>query len=350
MAEVSGIATEPFVLRHSFGVLLVGALAAILSFGAVFVATGGSEFKPRFETGLRAATGVAALTAGLLTWARLELSRREHHLARDAEAHRFAAEQHRQAELLTDRQVARARDLTDQFGRALAQLGSETPVIRVGGLLALERYALGVTEESSRAELEWTMALQVLAAMARASSAAAVDVATEAVEAVRILGRFADRSGFSVDIAFDLRKVRLQGADLRGASLRHSNLAGADLSRTVLTGAQLQGATLDQANMDDASLVGAVMANSSMVGASLTRAVLDDAVLAGANLAHATAGRASLKRADLRGADLEGAELAGSDLTGADLTGAILSHAILDGAILTGTAIDGAGHGGAASS
>ena len=73
--------SESWPLRHSLLVVVGGALTAAIAFGVVFRLVGGAEFDPRFRAGLRAATAVAAATAGLLTWARLDLSRREHHLA-----------------------------------------------------------------------------------------------------------------------------------------------------------------------------------------------------------------------------------------------------------------------------
>ena len=90
--------------------------------------------------------------------------------------------------------------------------------------------------------------------------------------------------------------------DLEGANLRKAKLQGADLYRANLLGANLRKAELQ--------------------GAELCEAELCEADLRGAHLEGADLRGADLCWADLRGADLTNANLHGANLEGADLRGA----------------------------
>jgi uncharacterized protein YjbI with pentapeptide repeats len=324
---------EPWPLRHSLLVFLVGAGAALGVFALVYRATGGETTRDRVDVAIKAAAAVAAVAAGLLTWARLELSRHEHRLGVD-------------------------RDLTERYGRAVDQLGSDDELIRVGGVFALERFALDAVRTDGSNDVDWRMARGVLAALARKDSAraavavpkkrgraqASAVVPISALEAVQVLGRFVQRSGLQrtrmFGEALDLAGVIAPGAHLRGAYLVGAKLARADLTRADLGGADLTGANLWSANLglvdlSGADLTGANLPWADFVGAKLARADLVDADLTGAKLWAAKLSGADLSGADLPGADLTNADLPGADLSGADLSGANLSGANLSDANLS---------------
>jgi uncharacterized protein YjbI with pentapeptide repeats len=160
----------------------------------------------------------------------------------------------------------------------------------------------------------------------------------------------------------DLRRMRLEGANLNEAILIRANLSGAFLDRANLGGAildeaNLSGAFLGRANLIEAYLLDTNLSETFLIEADLSGANLTGADLSGANLSEARLPRTSLYKAKLGGAflrgsnlsaanlieaKLSGANLSLANLTGADLSGADLSGASLDGANLTGADLRGA--------
>jgi uncharacterized protein YjbI with pentapeptide repeats len=336
--------TEPWALQNALGILMVGAVAAILVFTLTYGAIDGED-KDRFDVGIKAATATAAIVAGILTWGRLELSRFEHRLSVD-------------------------RDLTERYGRAVEQLGNAEPTIRVGGVFAMERYALdAVAISGPDRDTDWRMAIDVLADFARhhatkrasdqedATSGSHQEspatpvyaVPAEVVAAVRTLGRFAKRAGHPdpTQVRYNLKDIYLAGVNLSGDSLVAADLIGADLTRALLTDANLNGANLIGARLIGARLVGADLTYADLVGADLTDAdlgfaLLSGAVLTNANLTNANLGGADLTKARLLGARLTRAKLGRTVLTNADLGIAELTNANLSEADLTGANLTGA--------
>jgi hypothetical protein len=90
---------------------------------------------------LKLATGTGAVTAAMLAWARLEISKRE--LAR-AEGARADAQKSQRAtdDRATDAQrLTETGQITGRYTAAVEQLGSTDVAVRLGGLYALERLA-----------------------------------------------------------------------------------------------------------------------------------------------------------------------------------------------------------------
>jgi uncharacterized protein YjbI with pentapeptide repeats len=355
---------EPWALRNTLAILVAGGAGAILAFTLSYWAAEGDD-KDRFDVGIKAATATAAVVAGVLTWGRLELSRGAQRLVVD-------------------------RDLTERYGRAVEQLGDDEMIIRVGGVFAMERFALDAFALSGvERDTDWRMALDLLADFAREHSSqpgiteqpatspsgptaqddspddlpvgdprAPVDV----VAAVRVLGRFVHRAGLPIDVwsqlsvRYELSGIQVADADLTGACLRGGRLAGAELSGTNLYDADLYGADLSDAdlrfaNLTDANLSDADLSEANLIGTNLRGADLSDANLSdanfgatdfsGANLSGADLNAADLSRGNLRGANLSGAFLSLADLPNADLSdlnlsGADLSHVDFSGANLSG--------------
>jgi uncharacterized protein YjbI with pentapeptide repeats len=299
--------TEPWALRHALLILAVGAGGAALAFTVAYRATDGTD-KDRFDVAIKAATATAALAAGLLTWGRLELSRRAHILGAD-------------------------RDLTERYSRSIEQLGHDRELVRVGAIFALERYALDAARNDAASELDWHMALDTLAALARGggtgvgSDDGEPTTSSTVGAAVQVLGRFLERSGRqpAEPLELDLTGIVLHGADLARANLAHANLSGADL-----TGSDLTGANLSHANLADAQLGRVSLRTADLSDADLSRADLARATLGGACMA-----MAKLIAADLTGGDLTGALLAGADLSDSKLVGAVAQGAILSEADLS---------------
>jgi uncharacterized protein YjbI with pentapeptide repeats len=242
--------------------------------------------------------------------------------------------------------------LTDRFSRAIEQLGSDKPDIRLGGIYALERLAWDSTRDHSTV-------MEVLTAFIRRSTPGpcpaepqSLDATTQA--ALTVVGR---RNATIDSRPLDVANTCLYRADLTRANLTNTNLTGADLTRANLTNTNLTGADLTRANLSSADLtnfylVGVNLTNANLVGADLTRANLSSANLTnfsliGVNLTNADLNNTDLIDADLTNANLTNANLADADLadanlTDADLTGAYLPKADLTGANLTNADLTGA--------
>lgn len=341
--------TEPWALRNSLAILVVGAVGAALAFTGAYGATDGED-RDRIDAGITAATATAAIAAGVLTWGRLELARHEHRLSVD-------------------------RDLTERYGRAVEQLGNGDTTIRVGGVFAMERVALDAFAVSGPdQDSGWRMARDMLAEFARqhrrkpssdrfgspsegpdeVTSTSDSRVPPDIVAAVRALGRFSRRADLpkAVHVRYDLTGIDLHNVDLRGdllvaadlahANLRYANLRGADLTSANLAWADLDSAILLEANLTDADLKyvdnlrSAVFDSANLTRADLSRANLGHAVLIRTDLTEAILFEANLTDADLRSATLMGANLVGARLSRANLCGADLGAAKLVGADLTG--------------
>lgn len=217
--------------------------------------------------------------------------------------------------------VLREGQITERYTRAVDQLGSDKPDVRLGAIYALERVALGsdlpVTEILSayvQGHAPWPpqAAEQPPANWGREKLPVLASWSPDVQAAMVVLGR---RPGSSaqpqagqptlgqdaLNLAnVDLRRVQVPGAQLNGAVLRDSSLA-----RAVLAGAELRNADLARSNLE---------------GADLRDVDLQQARLRRANLRHADLGGANLEEADLEYTDLDGAMLNGARLQAARAT------------------------------
>lgn len=223
---------------------------------------------------------------------------------------------------------ARSGQATDRLTRAVEQLGSSNPQVRMGAIYALEQIAY-----DSKAPLiaRWRSFVAArAAALSRSRFRPAVNrhrsyvayVATLLAAMVRSRSHLNDR-GIPDGVVLKVRAPDVQAAltvlcrvpvcddhvqsdekgrldlsrsDIRRASLRQAQLERADLSRAFLQGADLRGANLrgvvlKEANLgpapgsryrDGADLSDANLTEADLTGAALDRAILTDAVLDGA--------------------------------------------------------------------
>jgi uncharacterized protein YjbI with pentapeptide repeats len=230
--------------------------------------------------------------------------------------------------------------ITDRFTKAIEHMGSESLVVRLGGIYALEQVAVdSIPDQSS--------VVEIISAYAREHSAtSATHVAIvdsgDSDSALPLTrppsGLLAERAAPDVQAAvMVLGRLPTRGdsprADLRGALLGRCDLNGADLSNSNLRHANLARARLIKTKFCETH-----MARAILVGANLQQANLNNARLAGARLDDAILRKADLSGADLRLARLVGAQLHQADLAGANLEGAQLHGASLGGAVLLGDA------------
>lgn len=235
--------------------------------------------------------------------------------------------------------LTRQGQVTDRYTKAIEQLGSDRPEVRMGGIYALERLMV----DSERIQDRRTIT-EVLCSYIRSHAQDKPPVgsnnkrlAVDVESALLVLGRADFPSG---------TRINLVNSDFHGKSLGTKRLPAADLtaanlSNVVLNNSNLSGAILSIANLSGATLYTTDLSNANLYGANLHDAYLGDANLSGASLTN-TYGRgvqrfgANFSGADLSGADLRNADLRSADLRGADLTAANLSGSNLSGANLIG--------------
>jgi uncharacterized protein YjbI with pentapeptide repeats len=219
---------------------------------------------------LRLATGVGAVTAGLLAWGRLELSRLEHRLAREEQELARAAG-HRadeaQALALEGHRATVDSQITDRFTQAVEQLGHADIPVRLGALYALERIAHD--SPGDRPTI-----FEVICAYVRHHSTRRDDhhqpVLDDAGHPTKVNGLAVD---YRAAITIAMRAPRtwhLPTRDLSGAVLtRHvfdaeANLTDVDLSEGTLTGVRFDGATLTAIDFSFAALTGVDFVNATL--------------------------------------------------------------------------------------
>jgi hypothetical protein len=186
--------------------------------------------------------------------------------------------------------VSREGQYTDRFTKAIDQLGSEKPQVRLGGVYALKRIA-----KDSKKDY-WTI-IEILSAFIRENSqvrefhgegqrpvqTASLDVlaALEAISTLLYLRHPEDRINLE-EVALccaELEGINLSFANLMWADLRSANLIAARLSHACFLDADLTDTDLSSSNLDYADFEGAILIN------------------------------ADLRHADLRGADFSNADL-----------------------------------------
>lgn len=230
-----------------------------------------------------------------------------------------AREQRDQLELQLG--TMREGQLTERFTRAVDQLGSDKPDVRVGGIYALEQIAIASHRDRTAIVEILSTYVQTHAPWppsrrGQARQGAGRDEvlplrvwAPDVQAAITVLGRRA-------------ATPREQPLDISAVDLRRAELSGADLRNALIYRSCLQRAILSHANLE---------------GVNFARTVLEAADLRDANLDKAILRRADLKEADLGGAGLREANLEFGDLRrailgGADLRGAVLGEVRLEGA------------------
>ena len=203
-------------------------------------------------------------------------------------------------------QVSQQGQITDRYNSAIANLGSPSIDVRLGGIYALQR----LMQDSPR---DQPTVVAVLCAFVRDSTRQppakpepqpkTPETDVQAALTV-VVSRDPGKNGpFTV---IDLSKANLSGADLTSANLASANLADANLSGATLPGADLTAANLTAADLNNADLIRADLPGADLSGADLSGATLPGADLNNANLLYADLIRASLTGASLTGAHLRG--------------------------------------------
>ena len=234
--------------------------------------------------------------------------------------------------------------VTDRFGRAIDQIGSDKLDVRLGGIYALERLANDSPADEDNI-------IDVLGAFVRTHAGkkpdtlpAKTDVSGPAVDvhaAVTVLARRPEPLGYhQVDLSnTDLDQAKLQDANFNYANLslstwRSADLLGADLIRADLGSADLANAQMNDADLSGAEMIGTNLSYAQLQGAKFEGALMQEANFTSASLFHAVLTGTSMYGANLTKADLSGANLTRQYLEDSDFTGATLQDADLRGALL----------------
>jgi uncharacterized protein YjbI with pentapeptide repeats len=238
--------------------------------------------------------------------------------------------------------LARQGQVTDRYIKAVEQLESAQPLVVTAGI-----YALGRVARDSRRDHDDIM--EVLAWFLRTFDRGnGTDVPPQVQAACTVLAR--RNTNFDRDLQLDLREADLRRVRLDGAQLRNCILIGAKLDGAYLTRANLRGANVRSVTAPSSRWDGACLQKAVFNGAQLQSATFDDvrageaqfesANLRGAFFRHATLRNANLTDATARGLQLTGTSLTNANLEGAHLEGAKLGKVKIDGANFTNTTFD----------
>lgn len=175
---------------------------------------------------------------------------------------------------------AEPAEIKDPFLAALDYLGHSQATVRIGGILALERWV--------RQGGDLQPCVGTLTAYVQQWTGADVEdhkkrPGFDVVAALAVLARLLP-SGDPMRNLADLRRTHLAGLELPDADLSRFHLEHANLSGADLRGANFSGVNFRGADLRGALLSGAVFAGASLRGADLTGAVLSDDEFGAADL------------------------------------------------------------------
>jgi uncharacterized protein YjbI with pentapeptide repeats len=183
------------------------------------------------------------------------------------------------------------RLITENFTKAVEQIGSKEDMVVIGGIYSLEQIAKGSHQNLNKTTVnetmgyQWTM-MEVLSSFIRKNAPISTknqNCCSMAVQtALKVIGRRdAEFDGSGMETGkhniMDLSKTNLRGVKLEkatlfavnftGADLREADLRGAELSQANFTGADLRGADLrgariDRINLNNANLNGTEMSEA----------------------------------------------------------------------------------------
>ena len=246
---------------------------------------------------LQAVGGLVVVVGAYATWRQMQINREELNRNLQATAHQLRATQ-------DQLRLAEQAQITERWTRAVGQLASDQPVVRMGGVFAMELIATDWPPSADAiAETLSAFVRQQAARLPSQGSAGAglpgqgdvphlICRASDIQAALTVFGRGTLRP--------QRDRLRLLETDLRRANLYRADLSGADLE-----GARLSHAWLREARLDDCDLANADLSQVDLQGASLERTDLTNAILCharldGANLAHAV-----ISGTDFRGASAD---------------------------------------------
>ena len=201
-------------------------------------------------------------------------------------------------------QLARETRASDNFIKAVEQLGHKAAPVRAGGVIGLGR----VLRSTDKDEY-WTIIDVVTAFVLSQPGSTNARPAVDVQAALDVLAR---RGVVDPPLRIDNSPVDIHGFDLTGAWMSGGNFQqgffqSCKMVKVDLSQARLKMANFVWADLTDANLEGADLTEADLRAARLVHARLQGTILCGADLTEADFEGADLERADLSDADLKGA-------------------------------------------
>jgi len=244
--------------------------------------------------------------------------------------------------------IAREGQITERFGKAVEQLGSDNVDINLGGIFALGRVGRDSPED------HWQVVQVLTAYLRRKTRLGSISGAQELyhshiltklpgcdfryerpLEEVQAVMNVVSLRKWEYE-NFQFQAIHLENCFLEGVVITNTNLLGSSFASSDLLGSTFSYVNLDSSNFLAARLDGAQIANSTFKGAFLQHSnflcsFLENIHFDDANLQYVDFRRSTINKVYFHNASLNGALLQGVDLRGAfDLTKEQLDVAITD--------------------
>ena len=215
--------------------------------------------------------------------------------------------------------LSRRGQIVDRFSRALEQLESDEPYVRIGAIRSLEQVMRDAPAHHNDVMEILLAYLQRQSPVGRAtsneepagSSGGEQSQTAIGVDIQAALTTICRRPHYAEEVPLDFRNL-----NLRGAKLVRANLARADFNGSDLALAQLRQVDLNNVSMNGCDLRSARISESR----------LDDARFDLANLERVWIVNCSARRSSFAGATLRG-NINNTDLREALLSGVVIEHA-----------------------
>ena len=180
--------------------------------------------------------------------------------------------------------ISEQGQITERYNAAIANLGSRSIDILLGGIYALQR----LMEDSPR---DQPTVIAVLCAFVRdramstrkSQKTLAFPPPTDIQAVLTVVGT-RNPANDGPAIVIDLNRTQLAVGQLEHGNFTRADLTRANLTRAILTGAKFSGAYLNDADLSKADLTGASLDYAHLTRADLTHANLTHAELTRANL------------------------------------------------------------------
>jgi len=206
--------------------------------------------------------------------------------------------------------------LTDRYSKAIDQLGSNNPQIRLGGIFSLEKLASSSKEYIS-------VVNKVLATYIRQKSKDTSAYTFEELQAAISVISFKETNRdylIDKDHGVNISNSLLRESDFDNARLSYAKLINSDFTQSTFVNADLSNVSGMEANFSKANLKNSNLSQSNFYGSSFEQSIITGAIIKNSNLELVNLSEANLINCDLSGSDLSDAYLYGTILYGADLS------------------------------
>jgi len=215
--------------------------------------------------------------------------------------------------------ISQERLKTDRYSKAIDQLGSDNPQVRLGGIFALEKISESSPDYAS-------VITKVLATYIRQKSHSNDSTVFEELQAaIDIISYKDNHENYERDRIreINISNVRLRKFDFNNSLLKNAKMIASDFSESNFVNANLTRVTAYEASFFKTNLTNANLSNSNFYGGNFEQAIFVGSILENVNFQ-----LADLKEADFSNCDLSGVDLTDADLTGTKLLGANLLKTI----------------------